>query len=245
MRQDRIPEIGDKFCLTPDHDVLTRNRGFVPIHQITLEDEVGQLNRGVTWKMGINGVNARGWFGEGVEPGRAKKLAVRLQPWHQGDHILIAMQRSDSEQWAGLPPPQQWLDQIIAKLREHTDRPIVVRPHPRQKLQPKMGVKFQTPLALRGTYDEFDFRSNLNNAWAVVNENSGPGSQAVLDGVPAFVGAYSMAVPVANLDYAQIEKPHMPDRAAWLDELCHTEWTLGEITTGVPMRRLLGRLQSS
>jgi hypothetical protein len=207
--------------------------------------EVGQLNRGVTWKMGINGVNARGWFGEGIEPGRAKKLAVRLQPWHQGDQVLIAMQRSDSEQWAGLPPAQQWLDQTIARIREHTDRPIVVRPHPRQKLQPKIGVKFQMPLSLRGTYDEFDFRSSLNKAWAVVNENSGPGSQAILDGVPAFVGAYSMAAPVANLDYAQIEKPHMPDRAAWLDDLCHTEWTLGEITSGVPIGRLLGRLQSS
>ena len=207
--------------------------------------EVGQLNRGVTWKMGINGVNARGWFGEGIEPGRAKKLAVRLQPWHQGDHILIAMQRSDSEQWAGLPPAQQWLDQTIARIREHTDRAIVVRPHPRQKLQPKMGVKFQMPLSLRGTYDEFDFRSSLNKAWAVVNENSGPGSQAILDGVPAFVGAYSMAAPVANLDYSLIEKPHMPDRSVWLDELCHTEWTLGEIATGGPIGRLLGRLQSS
>jgi hypothetical protein len=207
--------------------------------------EVGQLNRGVTWKMGINGVNARGWFGEGVEPGRAKKLAMRLQPWHQGDHILIAMQRSDSEQWSGLPPAQQWLDHTIIRLREHTDRPIVVRPHPRQKLQPKMGVKFQTPLPLRGTYDEFDFRSSLNNAWAVVNENSGPGSQAIIDGVPAFVGAYSMAAPVANLDYSLIEKPHMPDRTAWLDDLCHTEWTLGEITAGRPIARLLGRLQSS
>jgi hypothetical protein len=207
--------------------------------------EVGQLNRGVTWKMGINGVNARGWFGEGIEPGRAKKLSVQLHPWHQGNHILIAMQRSDSEQWNGLPPAQQWLDQTVARIREYTDRAIVVRPHPRQKLQPKMGVKFQTPLALRGTYDEFDFRSNLNNAWAVVNENSGPGSQAVLDGVPAFVGADSMAVPVANRDYALIEKPHMPDRAAWLEQLCHTEWTLGEITAGGPIGRLLSRLQSS
>ena len=45
MREDRVPEIGDKFCLTPDHEVLTRNRGFVPIHEVTLEDEVGQLNR--------------------------------------------------------------------------------------------------------------------------------------------------------------------------------------------------------
>ena len=45
MRQDRIPEIGDKFCLTADHDVLTRARGWVPISDVTLGDEVAQLNR--------------------------------------------------------------------------------------------------------------------------------------------------------------------------------------------------------
>lgn len=205
--------------------------------------EVGQLMRGVTWKMGINGVNARAWWGEGIEPGRANKLAVRLQPWHQGNHILIAMQRSDSEQWARLPAPDQWVQQTIDRIREHTDREIIVRPHPRQRLPPIPGVKIQQPQSLRGTYDEFDFRSNLSRAWAVVNENSGPGSQAVIDGVPAFVGAYSMAAPVANQDFSLIEKPHMPERAAWLEQLCHTEWTLGEITSGLPIGRLLSRLK--
>jgi DNA-directed RNA polymerase beta subunit len=45
MRQDRVPEIGDKFCLTADHDVLTRRRGWIPIPEVTMEDEVAQLNR--------------------------------------------------------------------------------------------------------------------------------------------------------------------------------------------------------
>ena len=45
MRQDRIPEIGDKFCLTADHDVLTRARGWVPIAEVTVDEEVAQLNR--------------------------------------------------------------------------------------------------------------------------------------------------------------------------------------------------------
>jgi DNA-directed RNA polymerase II subunit RPB2 len=45
MRQDRVPEVGDKFCLTDDHDVLTETRGWVPIANITLEDKVAQLNR--------------------------------------------------------------------------------------------------------------------------------------------------------------------------------------------------------
>ena len=204
--------------------------------------EVGQLIRGVTWKMGVNGVNARAQWGEGTESARADKLAMRLQPWHQGDYILIAMQRSDSEQWAGLPAAEQWLEHAVNRICEHTDRPIVVRPHPRQKLKPIPGVKIQQPQALRGTYDEFDFRSNLGRAWAVVNENSGPGSQAVIDGVPAFVGADSMALPVANTDFAHIENPRMPERSVWLEQLCHTEWTLGEIATGLPLSRLLKSL---
>lgn len=45
MRQDRIPEIGDKFCLTADHDVLTETRGWVPIANVTTADRVAQLNR--------------------------------------------------------------------------------------------------------------------------------------------------------------------------------------------------------
>ena len=43
--QDRVPELGDKFCLTPDHDVLTKERGWVSINNISLDDTVAQLNR--------------------------------------------------------------------------------------------------------------------------------------------------------------------------------------------------------
>jgi len=44
VRQDRVPEIGDKFCLTDDHDVLTE-RGWVGVASVTMEDRVAQLNR--------------------------------------------------------------------------------------------------------------------------------------------------------------------------------------------------------
>jgi len=43
--EDRIPELGDKFCLTDDHDVLTKKRGWISIKDIRLEDEVAQLNK--------------------------------------------------------------------------------------------------------------------------------------------------------------------------------------------------------
>jgi DNA-directed RNA polymerase II subunit RPB2 len=44
LRALRKPVIGDKFCLTEDHDVLTSNRGWVPIKEVTKEDLVAQLN---------------------------------------------------------------------------------------------------------------------------------------------------------------------------------------------------------
>jgi hypothetical protein len=88
------------------------------------------------------------------------------------------------------------------------------------------------------TYDDFDFSRALSNAWAVINWNSGPGSQAIMSGIPAFVGATSLAAPVANLDWSQIETPVRPDRSEWLINLAHTEWTCAELATGQPIARL-------
>ena len=45
MRTFRKPCIGDKFCMTDDHDVLTLNRGWVPIAEVSTSDFVAQLNR--------------------------------------------------------------------------------------------------------------------------------------------------------------------------------------------------------
>ena len=43
VRMERIPVIGDKFCLTPEHEVLT-TKGWKTIDRITLEDTVACLN---------------------------------------------------------------------------------------------------------------------------------------------------------------------------------------------------------
>ena len=39
--QDRIPELGDKFCLSPDHEVLT-DKGWIPITSVTTSHRVLQ-----------------------------------------------------------------------------------------------------------------------------------------------------------------------------------------------------------
>jgi DNA-directed RNA polymerase beta subunit len=44
VRIHRKPVMGDKFCMTDDHDVLT-NRGWVPIAEVSTDDMIAQLNR--------------------------------------------------------------------------------------------------------------------------------------------------------------------------------------------------------
>lgn len=202
--------------------------------------EVGMLRRGFTWKLGINGTGITADYGQELIEGRTNSLGLTVQPWtNSGYNIVIACQRSDSEQWAGQPPTIAWLTETARKIRQHSDRPIVIRPHPRQRIANIPGCVIESPQPIPGTYDSFNYNNCLKSAWAVVNYNSGPGPQAVLNGVPAFVSASSLAAPVGNLDLADIENPLRPDRTQWIEQLAHTEWTIPEIESGLPLERLL------
>ena len=48
----------------------------------------------------------------------------------------------------------------------------------------------------------------------------------------------SLAAPVGNLNLSALENPMKPERKEWLERLCHTEWTIEEISQGLPIRRL-------
>ena len=207
--------------------------------------EVGMLERGQTWKLAVNGTGSYAYHGHGVDLDRARKLGVRYEPWRDtGDHIIVCVQRTDSLQWQGQPDITSWLISMRDRLRLYTQRPLRLRSHPRQRVPMVPGFDLDPPRPVPGTYDSFDLNHGLNHAWAVVNHNSGPGVQAVLQGIPAFVDASSLAAPVANLDLANIESPARPDRGTWLIHLCHTEWRPEEIATGWPIERLLPGLQA-
>lgn len=202
--------------------------------------EVGMLRRGSTWKLGLNGTGNTAYYGKELVPGRADQLRIAALPWStDGYNIVIAAQRSDSEQWAGMPPTVAWLTETVRELRKHTDKPIIIRPHPRQRIGTVPGCVIEMPVPVQGTYDNFDYDRSLKTAWAVVNYNSGPGPQAVLAGVPAFVGQSSLAASVGNLDLSTINNPLRPDRTQWLEQIAHTEWYTDEIATGLPLKRLM------
>ena len=222
--------------MRPNHEVyMSFRRQGKPV----IVAEVGMIQRGQTWKVGVNGTGISSYNFDDLMPNRADRLNLKLQPWRSGSNIVIAMQRQDSEQWHGLPPMNQWLESTVAEIRKHSDRPIVIRPHPRSGCNIPPGCLIDRPQFTAGSYDDFDFDRVLESAHCVVNWNSGPGSQALIAGVPAFVGPSSLASPIANWNFSQIENPSKSERSVWLEQLAHTEWTVEEIKTGLPFRRLV------
>ena len=204
--------------------------------------EVGSLFRGHTWKLGLNGINRDAHFvPAGTVPSRVNRLGLTVKDWQNtGSDILICTQRIDSEQWVGQPDIRSWLDTTISTLRKHTDRKIIIRPHPRLGLINRWpGVDVIKPRSIPDTYDDYDFVSALANAWAVVNHNSSPGIVSIINGVPAFVGKSSLAADIANTKLSSIEIPSRRDRSRWIDRMAHTEWTAEELASGQPIQDLL------
>ena len=144
-----------------------------------------------------------------------------LKPWRkEGDHILICAQRGF---WSKVMGCDGWADRITTELRQRTKRPIRLRAHPGNHA-PKV------PLI-----------EDLADCHAVVLWSSNSGIEALMQGVPVFYGAprwiaEKAALPLAAAD---LEQPFMGDRTAGLSHAAANQYSVDEIASGEPFRRLL------
>jgi hypothetical protein len=205
--------------------------------------EIGALYRGVTWKIAVNNITAAGYYGhqENLDWDRPRKLGISLAcPVLTQPYILVAGQHRNSLQVQNINM-EQWITDTVNKIGHYSDRPIVVRPHPRCRLRldqlPK-NITLETPKPVANTYDSFNMHFDCH---AVVNYNSGPGIQSAISGVRPVVDKSSLADPV-SVAIQDIEKPYDHDRDQWLVEICHTEYTLEEICRGVWVDRIRSAL---
>jgi hypothetical protein len=199
--------------------------------------EVGALYRGNTWKISVNNVTAEGYYGHQtrLDWDRPRKLGISLATQTvTRPEIVVALQHDKSLQVQAISDMTQWVQATVTTLRQHTDRPVVVRPHPRCRVTLPAGIAVQQPQRVPNTYDSYDMHFNCH---AVVNYNSGPGIQAAIAGVRPIVDATSLAEPV-SVQYTDIEKPYTVNRDLWLTQICHTEYTIPEIKAGLWLTRL-------
>lgn len=201
--------------------------------------EVGGLLRNTTWKLGINGINRDADFAvESYMPGdRVKKFGIILQPWKQdGEYVLICGQHGHSEQWRNMPDMDTYYRNTILDIRKFTDKPIVVRSHPRYRESlhwacdtqwyTHQSVTWNTPKHVQHTYDSFDLEHMLKHTQFTVSHSSNAGINSIIQGVPAVVSESSLAYDVGTSMGGWLSKP---DRHNWLNRMTYTEWFADEI----------------
>lgn len=202
--------------------------------------EVGALNRGQSWKLGIGGINNTATWCTPYEENRWSKFNIECKDWKtDGEFITIFTQRPDSQQWLGMPSIQEWVTNHIEDVKQYTDKPIVIRPHPRDRLT-KWGfltkfkdVYFDTPQMLMNTYDGYNHEEIMNRTYCAINHSSGPSIQAVLDGVKVLCSQDSLAWDVSIQDVSNINQDCNINRQEWLDKIAHTEFFIDELAEGV------------
>ena len=210
--------------------------------------DVGALYRGETWKIAVNNITADGYYGhtENLDWNRPRKLGIsQAINLSRNPRIVIAAQHACSLQVAQLESMENWIQQQITQLQKITDRPIVIRPHPRSALDPDWikilpaTVTMEKPVRVENTYDSYNLAFDCH---AMINYNSGPGIQAALAGTRPMVDPSSLASPVSVSSH-DLELPYKVDRDRWLVEICHSEYTLQEIGQGTWISRLASVLE--
>jgi len=160
----------------------------------------------------------------------SNRLGLELKPWQRsGNHILVCGQRDGGWSMKGVDM-NHWALETVAQIRAQTDRPIVVRPHPKNPINQHLFARIPNLKFSRST----TLQQDLNNAWASVFFNSSSCVASVLAGVPVFASDPDcVAWQVANQDLSQIEQPLTPVREQWLWDLSAAHWTDDESRSGL------------
>jgi hypothetical protein len=175
-------------------------------------------------------------------PSIQQKLNLFLRDYRkEGTHILLCLQRIGG--WSmGESSVQQWMDNIIRDIRQHTDRPIVVRRHPGDRQQQRLVFPKGVVVSSRKYLIE-DFK----NCWATITYNSSPGVASLIRGIPTFVTdpmpQHSQTYPVCNTNFKRLENPKLDDREAWIHRLSQFHWNTDELINGSAWRFMRDRLQ--
>ena len=146
---------------------------------------------------------------------------LRFPGWKKdGGPILLVTPSDKPCKFYGISR-QTWLDETMHTLRQHTDRPIIVRDKGLRRERVGNG----------SLYNQLDD----DNIYAVVTYNSIAATEAVGYGVPAFVCAPNIADMLCEKDLTKIESPRYEDTLTvekWQHWISYCQYNAKEMSSG-------------
>jgi hypothetical protein len=153
---------------------------------------------------------------------------VKFDGWKPEGRAILLVTPSDKPcKYYGINRAE-WVTETIAKIKEHTDREIIVRDKAeRRSDRVKDG----------SIYTQFI----EDDIYAVVTYNSIAAIEAIGYGIPAFALAPTIADPMCYNDLSKIESPMYADPekvAQWQNWIGYCQYTVPEMTDGTVMRMI-------
>ena len=201
------------------------------------------------FRVGVNGFlwDDAKWGFEHITEDRATKVFARngYDPdlaWKQdGEYILLCMQKVGDASLRGADV-FAWTEKTVNQIRQHTDRKIIIRPHPLYRKSSLHNALKETVLAVSDVHwqeadvtkpDFIPISKQLEHAWCTVTYSSGTGIDAVINGIPNVAcDKGSMVYDVSSTDLSEIEKPYRGDKSEWANKIAHCQWSIEEFASG-------------
>jgi hypothetical protein len=163
-----------------------------------------------------------------ARPGdRWQRMAIQLQPRRYGRTVVVAVPDTKPCKFYGIDL-DAWTEETVSKIKQHTDRPIVVR----QRAANRIDRIATDPLA----------QVLADDVHALVTFNSNAATESIMLGVPAITLAPANAAsPVASQDLTQIESPYWADKDklyAWACHLAYGQFHVKELKDNTAYRIL-------
>ena len=158
----------------------------------------------------------------------------QMLPWReQGNHILICLQRDGGWNMKG-EDLDRWLIMTVKRIRAMSNRPILIRPHPKRPMKESIAKVKGFPEVYESVKGS-TLDADLEGAWAAVFYNSSSSVAAILKGIPVYVSDDDAVTrQVANTDLSNIDSsPTLPDREQWLWDLAACHWSDEELRQGL------------
>ena len=153
---------------------------------------------------------------------RFNQFKKTFAPWKKtGQNILVALPDEKPCKFYGINR-EQWIQDTVNTIKQHTDRPIVLR-----ERAPRRQDRIDTD-TLQQALDQ--------DVFALVTFNSVAAVESVFHGIPAFTLAPANAAsPVSLQDLGQIESPYYADSDklhAWACHLAYGQFHVSELKNG-------------
>ena len=189
------------------------------------------------------------YFDDNPDPKRWQQISkdcnISLEDYkNNGSHIVLCLQRNGG--WSmGKISIKDWTLATVQKIKQHSDRHIIIRPHPGDKKAPQAYLNelqkiFKKDKKVHISPPETPLDKDLFNAWAVVNHNSSSIVGPIIKGYYSFLTdpIKSQCAEVSNTDFSLLESPKEFDRLKWLERISMFHWKFTELEDGTAWRHI-------